>query len=79
MQTHGTGLIHSDESVIEQTERSLNERRIRGDRSVEHRQTTLIEERSEKKHSRIPSSLKPSRKEVAFHDSTRLHAFSYQN
>ncbi|VDK73157.1 unnamed protein product [Litomosoides sigmodontis] len=71
VQTHGTGLIHSDESVIEQTERTLNERRTRGDRSVEHRRITLIEERGEKKHLKVPSPLRASHKEVAFHDSTR--------
>uniref|UniRef100_A0A0R3RL88 Late endosomal/lysosomal adaptor and MAPK and MTOR activator 1 n=1 Tax=Elaeophora elaphi TaxID=1147741 RepID=A0A0R3RL88_9BILA len=71
VQTHGTGLIHDDESAIQQTERSLNQQRIHSDRSVEHQRTTLIQEQSEGKRSRMPSSLKSSHKEVGFLDSAR--------
>ncbi|KAL4003046.1 BRICHOS domain family protein [Acanthocheilonema viteae] len=74
VQTHGTGLLHDDGSAIQQMERSLNEQRIRSDRSVEHQRTTLIEERSEEKRSRIPSSLKSSHKEVGFLNSARSTA-----
>ncbi|KAM3723424.1 BRICHOS domain-containing protein [Dirofilaria immitis] len=65
VQTHGTGLIQGDGSAIQQTERSLNQQRIRSDRSVEHQRTTLIQERSEGKS----SYLKSGHKEVGFLDS----------
>ncbi|CAG9535182.1 unnamed protein product [Cercopithifilaria johnstoni] len=74
VQTHGTGLINDDGSVIQQTERSLNQRRIHSDRSIENQRTTLIQERSEGKHSGISSSLKSSHKEVVFHDPARSTA-----
>uniref|UniRef100_A0A915PKP9 BRICHOS domain-containing protein n=1 Tax=Setaria digitata TaxID=48799 RepID=A0A915PKP9_9BILA len=70
VQTHGTGLIHSAGSTIQQTERSLNQHRIHSDKSTEHQRTTLIQER-EHGRSRIPSPVKHCYKEVGFLGSAR--------
>ncbi|VDO23546.1 unnamed protein product [Brugia timori] len=75
VQTHGTGLINDDGSGMQHTERSPDQQQqMLTDRSVEHQRTTLIQERTAGKPSRISSPLKSSHKEVGFLHSARSTA-----